>query len=119
MPLAAAQRIRNVIFGGIRAKAVWKLKIKSRRRTPKTPADEKERLIQAVAHFCGTSHTGSNTTAGQIRRIVEVLKNIHKRNPVGRNMPSGTSLPTWPSGRACPFKEKKLWPNKFGYVVLI
>jgi len=28
----------------------------------------------AVGHYCGISCTGSNTTIGQIRRIVEVLE---------------------------------------------
>jgi len=40
-------------------------------------ADEKRGLFQAVAHYCGTSPTGSNTTTGQIRRIVEVLEETH------------------------------------------
>jgi len=35
-PLAAVQRIRNVIFGGVRAEAVGNLKIKNWRKTPKT-----------------------------------------------------------------------------------
>jgi len=34
--------------------------------------------------------------------------------PVGRNMPSGTSLPTWTSCQACPRKESKIWPKEFG-----
>jgi len=34
---------------------------------PQKRADEKGRLIQAVAHYCGTPPTGSNTTKGQIR----------------------------------------------------
>jgi len=36
MPLAAAQRIRNLIFGGIRAEAVGNLKMKNGRKSPKT-----------------------------------------------------------------------------------
>jgi len=51
-------------------------------------ADDKRHIIQAVAHYCGTSPTGSNTTTGHIRRLVEVLE---ERIPVGRNMPSGSS----------------------------
>jgi len=48
------------------------------KRTPKeVSADEKGCLIQAVAHYCGTSPTGSNTTAGQIRTTVKVLEEIH------------------------------------------
>jgi len=70
-PLVAAQRIRNLTFGGVRAKAVQKLKIKNGRKPQKrmqaVSADEKGRLIQAVAHYCGTPPTGSNTTNGQIR----------------------------------------------------
>jgi len=34
-------------------------------------ADEKGRVVQAVAHYCGTSPTESNITTGQNRRIVE------------------------------------------------
>jgi len=34
-PLAAAQRIRNLIFGSVRAIAVWNLTIKNGRKTPK------------------------------------------------------------------------------------
>jgi len=52
----------------------------------------------------------------RLRRIVEVLE---ERISVGRSMPSGTSLPTWTSSRACPRKERKFWPKEFGYVVLI
>jgi len=55
----------------------------------------------------------------QIRRIVEVLEEIHQRIPVGRNMPSGTSTSTWTSCRARPCKESKIWPKEFGYVELI
>jgi len=40
-------------------------------------ADEKGRLVQAVAHYCGISPTGSNITTGQNRRIVEFLEEIH------------------------------------------
>jgi len=36
-PLAARQRIRNLIFGGGRVEAVENLKIKNERKTPKTP----------------------------------------------------------------------------------
>jgi len=36
MPLAAAQRIRKLIFGDVRAEAVGNLKIKNGRKTPKT-----------------------------------------------------------------------------------
>jgi len=39
--------------------------------------------------------------------------------PVGRNMPSGTSISTWTSCRARPRKEGKIWPKEFGCVVLI
>jgi len=66
--------------------------------------------IRAVAHYCETPPTGSNTTTGQIRRTVEVLEEINYRNPVERNMPSGTSLPTWTSCRASPRKESKFCP---------
>jgi len=59
-------------------------------------ADKKGHIIQAVAHYCGTLPTGRNTTTGHVRRIVEVLE---ERISVGRSMPSGTSLPTWTSGR--------------------
>jgi len=59
-PLAAAQRIRNLIFGGVRAKAMWELKIKNGRKTP----DEIGRQIQAYAICCGISPTGSNSTKG-------------------------------------------------------
>jgi len=40
-------------------------------------ADEIECQIQAYALFCGISPTGSNSTKGQVRRIVEVLEEIH------------------------------------------
>jgi len=36
MPLAAAQRIRKLIFGDVRAEAMGNLKIKNERKTPKT-----------------------------------------------------------------------------------
>jgi len=38
MPLAAAQRIRNLIFGSVLEKAVWIQKIKNGRKTSKEPA---------------------------------------------------------------------------------
>jgi len=50
---------------------------KPQKRMQVVSADEKVRLIQAVAHSCGISPTRSNTTTGPIRRIVEVLKEIH------------------------------------------
>jgi len=59
---------------------------KHKKRLKEISAGEKGRLIQTVAHYCGTWPTGSNTTTGQIRKIVEVLKEIHKRIPVERNM---------------------------------
>jgi len=31
------QRIRNLIFGGVRAKAVWNLKVQNGNKTPKFP----------------------------------------------------------------------------------
>jgi len=40
-------------------------------------ADEKGRLIPAVAHYWGTSTAESNTTTRKIRRIVELLEEIH------------------------------------------
>jgi len=49
---------------------------KPQNRLQEVRADEL-RLIQAVAHYCETWPTGSNTTTGQIRRIVEVLDKIH------------------------------------------
>jgi len=77
-PLAAAQRIRNLIFGGIRAEAVGEFKNeKWKKNTKNVSADEKGRLIQAVAHCCGTWPTGTNTTTRQICRIVEALEEIH------------------------------------------
>jgi len=42
-------------------------------RLQEVSADE---IIQAVAHYCGISPTGSNTTTGQIRRTVAVLEDI-------------------------------------------
>jgi len=51
-------------------------------RLQEVSADEIGRLIQAVAHYCGISPTGSNTTTGQIRRIVAVLEDIPKGVPV-------------------------------------
>jgi len=47
------------------------------KRLKEVSADEKGRLIQAVSHYCGTWPTGSNSTMGQIYRIVEALKEIH------------------------------------------
>jgi len=46
-------------------------------RLQEVSADEKEPLFQAVAHYCGTSPKGSNTTTGLIRRIVEMQEEIH------------------------------------------
>jgi len=67
--------------GGVCAKPLWKQKIKNGRKTPKplqnVSADKKGRLIQALAYYCGTSSTGSNTTTGKIRRIIEVMEEIH------------------------------------------
>jgi len=45
-------------------------------RLQEVSANEIGRLIEAVAHYCGISPTGSNTTTGQVRRIVAVLKDI-------------------------------------------
>jgi len=56
---------------------------------------------------------------GQIRRIFEVLEEIHYRIQVGRNMPSGTSISTWTTCQARPRKESKIWPKEFGCVLLI
>jgi len=33
--------------------------------------------VKAVAHYCATPPTGSNTTTGQIRRTFKVLEEIH------------------------------------------
>jgi len=49
---------------------------KHQKRLKEVSADEKGRLIQAVATYCETWPTGSNTTTGQIRRIVEALEEI-------------------------------------------
>jgi len=46
---------------------------KTKKRLQDVIADEKERIVQAVSHYCETSPTGTNTTTGQIRRIDEVL----------------------------------------------
>jgi len=45
-----------LIFGGVRAEAVGKLKMeeKHQKRLKEVSTDEKGRLIQAVAHCCGT-----------------------------------------------------------------
>jgi len=53
------------------------LKEKPQNRFKEVTTDEKGRQIQAVAHYCGTWPTGSNTIAAQIRRIVEVQEEIH------------------------------------------
>jgi len=83
--LAAAQRIRNLFFNGVRAKALREKQIKIEWKTQKSPqeltADEKGRPIQAVSHCCGTSPTESNTTT----------EGDPLENPSG-HMPSGTSL---------------------------
>jgi len=50
---------------------------KALKRLQEVRTDEKGRLIQAVAHYCGISPTRSNTTTGKIGRIVEVLEEIH------------------------------------------
>jgi len=50
---------------------------KHQQRLKEASADEKGRLIQAVANYCGTWPTGSKTTTGQIRRIVQVLGEIY------------------------------------------
>jgi len=47
------------------------------KRLKEVSADENGRLIQAVAHCCGTWPTGSNTTTGQICRTIEALEEIH------------------------------------------
>jgi len=41
--VSRGQRIRNVIFGGVRAKAMWKLKIKNGRKTPKSNPEGQSR----------------------------------------------------------------------------
>jgi len=46
------------------------MKEKPQKRLKEVSADEKGHLIQDFAHYCGTWPTGSNTTTGQIRRIV-------------------------------------------------
>jgi len=95
-----------------------KMEGKPKKRLQEISAYIKGRLFQSVAYYCGTSRTGSNTTTGQIRKIVEVLKEIHYRIAVGGNMPSGTLLPTWTTCRACSHKESKFWTKGFGYVLL-
>jgi len=77
----------------------YKLKMEGnpQNRQQEVSADEIGRLIQAVAHYCGISPTGSNTTTGKILKIIAVLEDIRQGIPVGRNMPSGTSLSTWTS----------------------
>jgi len=72
---------------------------KNGRKTPSTPAG---------GQCCCP---GSNTTTGQVRTTDKVLEEIHYRAPVGRNMPSKTSLPTWTSCRACARKKSEFWPN--------
>jgi len=47
---------------------------KPQKRLQDVTTDEIRRIIQAVAHYCETSPTGTNTTTGQIRRINEVLE---------------------------------------------
>jgi len=68
----------NLIFGGVRTKVAWKLIIdmedKTQNRQQEVSADKNGRLIQAVAHYCGTSPAGSNSTTWQIRRVVKVLE---------------------------------------------
>jgi len=49
------------------------MKGKHQKRVQDVSADEKGRLIQGVALYCGTSPTGSTT----IPSIVEVLEEIH------------------------------------------
>jgi len=95
-PLAATQRIRNVIFGGVRAKAVWKLKIKNWRKTPKTPAEGQCRWKRTPNPRCWPllwDFTGR--------------KQYHNRaNPDGVDAledPSGISLSTW-TYQTCPRK---------------
>jgi len=60
---------------------VWNLKIKNGKKPQKSHkevrADKKGHQIQDVAHYCGISPTGSNTTTGQIRKTVEELEEIH------------------------------------------
>jgi len=79
---------------------------------------DKNCLVQAVVHYCGTWPTGRNTITGLILRIAEVLEIIQSRSPLRRSMTGGTSLPTWTSCRSCPRKESMFWPNKFVYVAL-
>jgi len=50
---------------------------KPQKRLKKVSPDEIGRLTQAVAHHCGTSPTAINFIAGQVRRTVEVLEEIH------------------------------------------
>jgi len=50
---------------------------KPKNRLQEVSADKKELLFQAVVYYCRTSPTGSSTTTGKARKIVEVLKEIH------------------------------------------
>jgi len=60
--------------------------MKTQKTTAEGQGDEKGRLFQAVAYYCRTLPTGSNTTTGQIRRIVEVLEEIHWLRCTNRNI---------------------------------
>jgi len=48
---------------------------KPQKRLKDVSADEKG--VHAVAHYCGISPTGSNSTTGQVHKIVKVLEEIH------------------------------------------
>jgi len=50
---------------------------KPRKRLQDIITHQKRCIIQAVAHYCETSPTGTNTTTRQIRRIYEVLDEIN------------------------------------------
>jgi len=88
-PLAAAQRIRNLIFAGVRAEAVGNFKIKNGWKTPKTAKGGQCRWKRTRNPSCcplWDLTDRNNTTTGQIPRIVEVLEEIHYRISVGGNM---------------------------------
>jgi len=47
------------------------MKVKPQNRLRKVSADKKGRLIKAVAHYCGTSPKGNNTT--KCKKVIFLL----------------------------------------------
>jgi len=67
-------------------------------------------IIQADAHYCGISRTGSNTTTGPMRKIDEVLEEMRStRESQWEGSPTNSPLRTADGAGKM---QKHLWDQK-------